>query len=79
MVINSNYELPSSDDLDFDSEGSLSEFENNIAEFELNVSSTEEKSSKHNNKRNFLAKKKIEQLQEEHRLKKLNADYDDWD
>jgi hypothetical protein len=43
------------------------------------VSSSEEKSSKHQNKRNFLANKKIEQLQEERRFRKFDDEnYDDW-
>ncbi len=80
MTIDYTYDLPSSNESDFDSEESSSDLENNIAEFELNVSTSEEKSTKHNNKRNFLAKKKIEQLQEERRLKKLDEDYyDDWE
>jgi len=80
MTIDSNYELSSSNDLDFNSDEPSSEFDKDIAEFELNVSSSEEESSKHKNKRNFLAKKKIEQLQEERRLRKFDDEsYDDWD
>lgn len=80
MTITSTYELPSSSDLDFNNDESSSEDENDIAEFELNVSNSEERNSKHNNKRNYLAKKKIEQLQEDRRLRKLDAvNYDDWD
>lgn len=77
MAIDSNYDLASSDELDFESSNKLS---NEIAEFELNSASNDGKSSKTNSKRNYLIKKKIEQLQEERRLKKLEDDYyDDWD
>jgi hypothetical protein len=80
MTIASTYELPSSNDLDFNNDESSGDGENDIAEFELNLSNSEERSSKHNNKRNFIAKKKIEQLQEERRLRKLDeGNYDDWD
>lgn len=79
MAIDTNYDLPSSEELNFDSEGSSSELGNEIAEFELN-SEPNEKSSKQNNKRNFDAKKKIEQLQEERRHKRFEDDYyGDWD
>ena len=80
MAIDPNYDLTSSDELDFESEESSNELSNEIAEFELNSGSNEGKSSKKNNKRNFLAKKKIEQLQEERRLKRFEDDYyGDWD
>jgi hypothetical protein len=80
MTIASTYELPSSNDLDFNNDESSGDGENDIAEFELNLSNSEERSSKHNNKRNFIAKKKIEQLHEERRLRKLDeGNYDDWD
>jgi hypothetical protein len=79
MTIDSNYELTSSNDLDFNSDEPSSYIDNDIAEFELNVSSSEEESSKHQNKRNFLANKKIEQLQEECRFRKFDDEnYDDW-
>ena len=77
MSIDSDYESSSSEELDFNSDESSSEFDNNVAEFELNISSTDVKKSKQSNKRNFLAKKKIEQLQEERRLRKLDEDYYD--
>jgi len=78
MTIDSNYELPPANDFD-DDEDSI-EPDNDIADFELNVSSSEEKNSKYNSKRSFLAKQRIEQLQEERRLRKLEEDYyDDWD
>jgi hypothetical protein len=79
MPINSNTELPSPDDLNFDNEDSSSELEDKMTDFELSVNSAQVKSPKYNNKRNFLAKKKIELLQEERQLKKLNEDYYDWD
>lgn len=80
MTIDSEYQLSSSDDLDFDIDDSTNELDNNVAEFELNTGPSEEKKSKQNNKRNFLAKRKIEQLKEERLLKKLEEDYyDDWD
>ncbi|WP_042145932.1 MULTISPECIES: PA3496 family putative envelope integrity protein [unclassified Pseudoalteromonas] len=80
MAIDPDYELTSSDELNFDSESSSSELENDIADFELTVNTNEGKSSRRNEKRIHLAKKKIEQLQEERRLRRLNEDYyDDWD
>ena len=42
MTINSNYELPSSNDLDFNNGEPSSDIDNNIAEFELNLSSSED-------------------------------------
>lgn len=80
MTIDSDYELPSSGDSDFNNNDSSSEFDNNIADFDLDASSPEENTPKQNNKRNYLAKKKIEQLKEERQLRKLfDDDYDDWD
>jgi len=80
MTLNPNYELPSSADIDFNDDVPKDELDNNVADFDLDTAPTEGKSSKHINKRNYLAKKKIEQIQEEQRLKKLDADYyDDWD
>ena len=80
MTLNPNYELPSSADIDFNDDVPKDELDNNVADFYLDTAPTEGKSSKHINKRNYLAKKKIEQIQEEQRLKKLDADYyDDWD
>jgi len=53
---------------------------NQIADFELEAEVVTKKKSKHNEKRNYLAKKKIEELQEERRMKKFDEyDYDDWD
>ena len=79
MTIDSSYELPFSNGLDFISDEPSSYIDNDIAEFELNVSSSEEESPKHQNKRNFLANKKIEQLQEERRFRKFDDEnYDDW-
>lgn len=76
MDIDPTDNLPSSDELDFDNE----ESSNELAELELNSESSERKSSKQNNKRIFLAKQKIEQLQEERRLKRFEDDYyGDWD
>jgi len=80
MAIDPTYNLPSSDELDFNNEESSNELSNEIAEFELDSEPSERKSSKKNHKRNFLAKKKIEQLQEERRLKRFDDDYyGDWD
>ena len=80
MAIDPNYELSSSDELNFDNDSSSTELENDIADFELTVNSNEGKSSRRNEKRNYLAKKKIEQLQEERRLRRFDEDYyDDWD
>ncbi len=79
MTIDADYDFSSSDDLDFGSDESSSEFDS-IAEFELDSNSADDRKSKQNNKRSFLEKKKrIEQLQEERRLKKFDEDYDDWD
>jgi hypothetical protein len=70
----------SNDELSFDENDSSIELDSNIAEFESDLASTDRKKSKHANKRNFNAMRKIEQLQEERRLRKLNEDfYDDWD
>ncbi|MFT5298976.1 MAG: hypothetical protein ACI9YH_005028, partial [Colwellia sp.] len=80
MTIDSDYELPSSGNSDFNNNDSSSEFDNNIADFDLDASSTDGSTPKQNNKRNYLAKKKIEQLKEERQLRKLfDDDYDDWD
>lgn len=80
MTLNPNYELSSSADEDFDDDEPKSELDNNVADFDLDTAPIEGKSSKHINKRNYLAKKKIEQLQEDRRLRKLDEDYyDDWD
>lgn len=70
----------SCDELDFFENNSSIELDNDIAEFELNLDTTIRKKSKHTTKRNFIAMRKIEQLQEERRLRKINDDfYDDWD
>jgi hypothetical protein len=80
MTIDSNYEVATSDELDLNDDNSSREFENSVADFDLNTDPLKEKSAKHNSKRNYEAQKKIEQLKEERRLKKLiNDDYDDWD
>tara|TARA_B110001454_G_C12315609_1_gene265576 strand:+ start:252 stop:494 length:243 start_codon:yes stop_codon:yes gene_type:complete len=80
MTINSTDEIPSSDTIDFNDDDSKNEFDNNVADFDLNTAPTEGKNSRHSNKRKYLAKKKIEQLQEERRLRKLDEDYyGDWD
>ena len=80
MAIASNYEMDSSDELNFDGDDEFGDYENNIADFELSTNSNEVKSSKKNHKRNFFAKKKIEQLQEARRMRKFEEDYyDDWD
>lgn len=76
MTIDSDYELPLSDNSDVKS----SEFDNSVADFDLDASSADGSTPKQNNKRNYLAKKKIEQLKEERQLRKLfDDDYDDWD
>ncbi|MDT0605223.1 hypothetical protein [Thalassotalea castellviae] len=80
MAIATQYEMDSSDDLNFNGDDDYPELDNNIADFELSTGSSEVKNSRQNHKRNFLAKKKIEQLQEAKRLRKLEEDYfDDWD
>jgi hypothetical protein len=80
MAIATQYEMDSSDDLNFNGDDDYLELDNNIADFELSTGSNEVKNSRQNHKRNFLAKKKIEQLQEAKRLRKLEEDYfDDWD
>ena len=80
MAIDPTFDESSSEELDFDNEESSSDLSNDIAEFELNSGSNVGKNSKANYKRNFLAKKRIEQLQEERRLKKFEDDYyGDWD
>jgi len=80
MTLNPNYELSSSADIDFNDEKPKDELDNSVADFDLDIAPTEGNSSKHINKRNYLAKKKIELLQEERRLRKLDQDYyDDWD
>jgi len=78
--MNLDLEIDSSDDeLDFSEEGSGNDLDNDIAEFESYITSAERKKSKHTNKRNYIAMRKIERLKEERRLKKLNEDYyDDW-
>jgi len=80
MTIDSKYELISSDDSEFNNDNYSSDFDNNVADFDLNTAPTEVRSAKQSNKRNYLAKKKIEQFHEERRLRKLGEDYcDDWD
>jgi hypothetical protein len=80
MTLNPNYELSSSADIDLNDDEPKYELDNNVADFDLDTAPTEGNSSKHINKRNYLAKKKIERLQEERRLRKLDTDYyDDWD
>lgn len=74
MSVQPDYKFESSDELDFGDDQA------NVADFELDSAPIENKKSKHNNKRNFEAKKRIEQLQEERRLKKFDENYyDDWD
>lgn len=80
MSNNPNYNLDESNDLDFDDEGSSDISSNNVADFELSTEAANAKYSKSSNKRNFEAKRKIEQLQEKRRLQKLDENYyDDWD
>ncbi|MGB0938606.1 MAG: PA3496 family putative envelope integrity protein [Colwellia sp.] len=80
MAIDSNFDVPASESVDFDTEETLPDLNNDIAEFELNSGSNEGVNNKVKNKRSFLTKKRIEQLQEERRLKKFDDDYyDDWD
>jgi len=79
MTLDSTYELSSSDKVDLSSGESLNNF-NNIADFTLDLMSEEVKSSKQSNKHNFLVKQRIEQLQEERRLRRFDEDYyADWD
>tara|TARA_B110000881_G_scaffold206875_1_gene210589 strand:+ start:309 stop:548 length:240 start_codon:yes stop_codon:yes gene_type:complete len=77
MTYDSNAELPTANEVDFDSDDASSPIDNDIAEFELNSSPSEGKRTKQNAKRTYLAKKKIEELQEERRLKKFDEDYYD--
>ena len=80
MTIDPNYELASSNELDLDDDEAANDFYNDFSAFEMNTNPNEMKSSRKNNKRNFQAKRKIEQLQEARRMKKLEDDYyDDWD
>jgi hypothetical protein len=80
MTIDSDYELPSSGDSGFNSNDSSSEIDNSVADFDLDAPSADGNTPKQNNKRNYLAKKKIEQLKEDRQLRKLfDDDYDDWD
>ena len=80
MTIDSKYELTSPDDSEFNNNTYSSDFDNNVADFDLNTAPTEVKSSKQSNKRNYLAKKKIEELHEARRLRKLDDGYyGDWD
>jgi hypothetical protein len=80
MTIDSNYELSSSDDSDFNNDDSSEKFEDNINDIDFETNPDQVKSSKKNNKRSYEAKKKIELLKEERRLRKLiENDYDDWD
>ena len=80
MTIDSNYELSSSDDSDFNNDDSSEKFEDNINDIDFETNPDQVKSSKKNNKRSYEAKKKIELLKEERRLRKLiEDDYDDWD
>jgi hypothetical protein len=79
MTIDSKYELTPSDDSEFNN-NYPSDFDNNVADFDLNTAPTEVRSSKQSNKRNYLAKKRIEELHEARRLRKLEDDYyGDWD
>lgn len=59
MTLNPDYDLPSSSDVDFEDDDPKGELDNNVADFDLNTAPSEGKSSKHLNKRNFLAKKKL--------------------
>lgn len=80
MTIDSNYELSSSDDSDFNNDDSSEKFEDNINDIDFETNPDQVKSSKKNNKRSYEAKKKIELLKEERRLRSLiEDDYDDWD
>jgi hypothetical protein len=75
MTINAHYKLPSSDT-------SSSDYEKNAGDgdFVIDSNSTPDKSAKQKNKRNYQARRAIERLKEERRLKKLiDDDYDDWD
>ena len=76
----SNYELPTTDESDFSNEDSSDELETSTVDYDFEKDPTQLKVSKRDAKRSYEAKKKIELLKEERRLKKLfENDYDDWD
>lgn len=80
MTIDSNYNLPSSDEPDFDNDESTSEIDDGITELELSINPELDKTAKQKNTRNHFAMRRIEQLKEERELRKLNEGYfDDWD
>lgn len=80
MVITSNYKLSSTDESDFTNDDTPDEFENTSVDYDFEADSTQLKVSKRDTKRSYEAKKKIELLKEERRLRKLfEDDYDDWD
>ena len=80
MVITSNYKLSSTDESDFTNDYTPDEFENTSVDYDFEADSTQLKVSKRDTKRSYEAKKKIELLKEERRLRKLfEDDYDDWD
>lgn len=66
-----------SDGNNFEHNKNLNKLESNLTESDLSSEPKEGKISTHNNKRDYIARRKIEQLQEEIRLKKLYED--DWD
>lgn len=75
-----NNDSISSEDLDYATDESSSDFDDNLTEIDTLDGVSDERKSKNSNKNNLLAKKRIEQLQEERELKKLIEDcYDDWD
>lgn len=79
MATDFNYDFPSSSDEDINDDTS-DELDSDIAQLESTIDPSDGNNAKQRNARNYLAKKKIEQLQEERRLRKLEDDYyDDWD
>lgn len=79
MTLDSSYELSSSDSVDVNSGEPLNNV-NTMTDFTLDFLSDEVVSSKQRNRHSFLVKQRIEDLQEERRLRKFDEDYfSDWD
>ncbi|TMM42509.1 PA3496 family putative envelope integrity protein [Colwellia ponticola] len=83
MTLDSSYELSSSDSVDVNSGEPLNNV-NTMTDFTLDFLSDEVSdevvSSKQRNRHSFLVKQRIEDLQEERRLRKFDEDYfSDWD
>jgi hypothetical protein len=77
MTYDSNSEFSSTNEVDFGDDDASNQLDNDIAEFELNSTPGEGKRIKQNKKRTYHSKRKIEELQEERRLKKFDEDYYD--